>query len=668
MKKQIKKALSICLATAMCVSMFSISALAADNDGAGLPAISASNTGDGVTFEKGAVNLRLDREETLKVQLTGSVSAGDLVFSSGDEAVVTVDQSGKLTPKKIGKAAVTVQSQKDASVKAECEVTVSNGLPMLFVNLDDGRQIGEIQKGDGLDATIRIEAGGLYDKDVNLEETPMVIAGRGNSTWGAPKKPYKFEFDSKTKVLDYKKAKKWVLLANYYDVSQMRNYMVMYAAQYFTNVGFAPRGTFVDLFVNGKYNGTYLLCEQVEIAENRVDIDKPDPSVVDGSYLFEIDEYGDTDERYFYPGFMTYSNNYWAQNLNSKVNIKKPKVKDITEEQFEFARDYVTRASQAVKDGNYEEYIDVDSLIDWYLLQEFMKNKDSDFYKSCYMYKSAGSKLFMGPIWDFDLTGANGRFGHWLPWNVDSPEEFCMQESSWMRTLFSYEKFEQQVKDRWAELRDNGTISKFIEAIDAANETLSYAIYQDDRLWHTIGTDPMYGDASKTFPTYALEVAFLRDWHEKRIAWLDEAFGYDPNKDDGIIGSDTLPIDRGNGLIAGIDNGTTVNQLLEKISAPGGEVKVLQADGSVYTGKRLGTGMKLQSMLNGAVADELTIVVKADMTGDGIVNIFDLLQVKLAILNGAQLEPAYFAAASLSGKPTINLTDLLLMKMVILGK
>ena len=241
-----------------------------------------------------------------------------------------------------------------------------------------------------------------------------------------------------------------------------------------------------------------------------------------------------------------------------------------------------------------------------------------------------------------------------------------------MRTLFSYPKFEQQVKDRWAELRNNGAIDKFIEAIDVAYETLGYSIYRDNDKWHTIGTNPMFG--SPTFPTYDAEVAHLREWHVQRIAWLDEAFDYSgPVDTDGWITSEELTVDRDHKLIKGLEIGASADELLSKVSSSeGAQIKVLNADGSDFAGGRLKTGMKLQSVKNGEVKDELDIVVRADVNGDGRVNIYDLLETKYMILNEfvSDEKPysAYYEAANMTGSDKLSIFDLVAMKLVVMGR
>ena len=110
----------------------------------------------------------------------------------------------------------------------------------------------------------------------------MRIKLRGNSTLGAAKKPFRIKFDSKQSLFGLEKSKDWVLLANYYDKSNLRNYLAYLTANKMTNLGFQPSSIFVDVYFNGEYYGLFTLCEQMEVNPGRVDIACPPPSGTHG--------------------------------------------------------------------------------------------------------------------------------------------------------------------------------------------------------------------------------------------------------------------------------------------------------------------------------------------------------------------------------------------------
>ena len=99
----------------------------------------------------------------------------------------------------------------------------------------------------------------------------MKIKGRGNSTWGLPKKPYKIKFETKTSLLDEPADKEWVLLANYYDKTLVRNEIAFYMGR-MSNLDYTPSSNFVNVYINEKYNGIYQLSDQLKISVNRVNV------------------------------------------------------------------------------------------------------------------------------------------------------------------------------------------------------------------------------------------------------------------------------------------------------------------------------------------------------------------------------------------------------------
>ena len=127
------------------------------------------------------------------------------------------------------------------------------------------------------------------EENVIFEEAPMGIRLRGNSTYECPKKPFRIKFDQKQSLFGLPKAKSWVLLANYYDKSQMRNYLAYLTANKLDNLDFQPASIFVEVEINGEYQGLYLLCEQMETGTGRVDIEQDEYDQANPTAFFELD-------------------------------------------------------------------------------------------------------------------------------------------------------------------------------------------------------------------------------------------------------------------------------------------------------------------------------------------------------------------------------------------
>ena len=219
------------------------------------------------------------------------------------------------------------------------------------------------------------------------------VRGRGNASWGFPKKPYRLKFDSKQSPLGAPaSAKKWTLISNYGDKSLLRNVMAFEVSR---RVGqsYTPFCHPVDLIVNGEYRGCYQFCDQVEAAKGRVD-------AKDG-YLIEIDAYA-------------YDEDVWFNSSKgTPVTIKHPDEDDITSEQKAFIEGFFNKMEAAVFASNftdesegYRKYLDLDSFLRNFIVGEFGGNTDT--YWSVYMYKDAADgKLYTGPAWDYDLGFEN---------------------------------------------------------------------------------------------------------------------------------------------------------------------------------------------------------------------------------------------------------------------
>ena len=163
-----------------------------------------------------------------------------------------------------------------ADVITDGEVIASNSLycstlPVVYIDCEKLDEMnGSWTHEDYYDATMKIQGNDEFNSEKQLYDNVIEIKGRGSSTWGFPKKPYKIKLDKKTSIFGMGKNKHWVLLANYADKSLIRNYTANSLAQGLGEL--AMDSVFVDVVMNGEYCGNYQLCEHVRIDENRVDI------------------------------------------------------------------------------------------------------------------------------------------------------------------------------------------------------------------------------------------------------------------------------------------------------------------------------------------------------------------------------------------------------------
>jgi hypothetical protein len=307
----------------------------------------------------------------------------------------------------------------------------------------------------------------IIDEDGNeCMNASTSVRGRGNSTWSYPKKPYAIKLDSKAEVLGMPKHKRWVLLANWMDRTLLRNDVSFEIARRIMD--WAPRGKFVELYLNGKHQGNYYLCEHIKVDKNRVNVDEldedtnfSDESEVSGGYILEYDTYGPNDEiNYFYTSLK-----------NFPVTIKEPDEEVITSwthPGFSYINGYINNVEKALVEHQSWEtisnLIDINSYIDWWLIHEVAYNREPQHPKSSYMYKKRNGKLYAGPVWDFD----------WGTYRLGCTD-IALKTSLYYYELLRYDEFKLAVKARWAETKSvyesiDDYIVKQAKLIEKSNE------------------------------------------------------------------------------------------------------------------------------------------------------------------------------------------------------
>lgn len=252
-------------------------------------------------------------------------------------------------------------------------------IPHIYINTTGGVPI--TSKDVYVTATIRIEGNGVY---ADYDNTTR-IRGRGNSTWGMPKKPYRLKLDNNAALFGLQPEKDWVLLANYLDGTLMLNSVAMKTGR-LIGLNYTNNTIPVDLTINNEYKGSYVFTEQVEVSSTRVNIGST-------GTLLELDT--NYDEEY----------KFWSANYSLPVMIKEPSLTDQSQvaafkTEFEQLENLVAAAS--FPNNNYKDYIDAESLVNYLIVYQLTDNEEINHPKSTYMHKVVGGKYFMGPIWDFD--------------------------------------------------------------------------------------------------------------------------------------------------------------------------------------------------------------------------------------------------------------------------
>ncbi len=332
------------------------------------------------------------------------------------------------------------------------------------------------------------------------------IRGRGNTTWVTRelyKKPYLLKLSEEMPLMGMKSSQKWVLMANTTDKTSLRNRYGRYLAkEIWDRQKWTPNGKFVSLFLNGKYNGIYELTEQIRY--EKLDLPNPD------SFLALVNGR---------------QNKEWNFTTEQDVDVS-IHMKGKTEEEYQAMEKIIQNAEDVLYSDNFKSrnkgwrcVMDEDSFIDWYLINEFLKNTDAAFHESCYFfYDSSQKKLFMGPVWDMDISCGNLNYNE-----CSEPEGFWINQSKWYKRLFEDESFVEATAQRYREKRNE--IEASFEWIRKEATTLKPNVEINDLLWHNIGHRQWpHAPGWKNRKTYESEVDYMVDFLQKRAEWLDKEF------------------------------------------------------------------------------------------------------------------------------------------------
>ncbi len=293
----------------------------------------------------------------------------------------------------------------------------------------------------------------VIDKDggssKDLIDSGCNIKIRGNTTAGAPKKPWNIKLSKKQSILGMEKGKKWCLLANAFDKSLMRNSLVHDFADD-VGIPYSCDNRFVEVYLNGKFNGNYLITEAVEAKKERVNIDAYNAESND--ILLELGTRNEPDVDHF-----------TTDTLGTTFDVNDPeKGDDLTDAQVDTkiaqVKEYLNGFETALRNQNYDEmlnYMDEDTFVNFYIVNELFKNVDFNFSSTRFYIKD--NKIYAGPCWDFDLSSGNCKSSYYRDYYVDgvSYKGYYCQNMNWYKQLFRNETFYNRVKERYKALPDN---------------------------------------------------------------------------------------------------------------------------------------------------------------------------------------------------------------------
>jgi CotH kinase protein len=357
------------------------------------------------------------------------------------------------------------------------------------------------------------------------------------------KKPYGFEIrDAQdngvdTSLVGLPKENDWFLIAPYSDKTLIRDAVVYSLARSFME--YAPRVKFCELILNDAYQGVYVLTEKIKRNKNRVNIAKTDATAVAGSdaltggYILKIDKTtGDQ------PAGVSLS--FKSKYLNGATQKTEylyhyPKPEDITTAQKTYINATVSDFEDVMNGANalhptlgYTKYFDVNSLIDFVIMNELSNNVDG-YRLSTFFYKdknSVNTKFKMGPVWDFNIglgnaDYCNGNLTTTWAYNFNS---VCGSDywliPFWMQKIVKDDNFKKLFRIRWTKLRTNElSNTRIFGMVDSLTSLLSTPQTRNFKRWDVL--------TKKLWPnpvvnnTYAGEITYLKSWLTQRLAWLD---------------------------------------------------------------------------------------------------------------------------------------------------
>lgn len=465
----------------------------------------------------------------------GGSGSSDPVKSSSSPASLaasSINSSSSIGSSLDSSSSVVSSSSLASSMPADFPTGTVEALPILSITTDGAAPI--VSRETYVTGNFSLAEPGHAATEGALE-----IRGRGNSTWDWPKKPYRLKLTNSAEMLGMPASKHWVLLANYADKTLMRN-DVAFMFSRSLGMEYTARSQYVELNVNGTYQGVYQLVEHIRVAKNRVNI--PELKVTDidgenvtGGYLLEVDFRMRKEHcvNNAYESFCVNGKNLEREatfciDSNHKMDpfcVDTPET--LLEPDWSAQRDYISNyiadTEAALFDDSfadpalgYAAYIDVDSAINYFLINELFKNPDGA-TASFYLYKKRNGKLFFGPIWDFDLAFGNAGYD-----DVDKTYGWRVRNAAWFTRLFQDPAFKAKVTARWNSLKAEGKLDYIFQYAEARALWLDKQQAKNYTIWSITDVVPwvMHGTHGGT-GSYEAEAKEMVRWQRERYKWMN---------------------------------------------------------------------------------------------------------------------------------------------------
>lgn len=384
---------------------------------------------------------------------------------------------------------------------------------------------------------------GMYNKlsdSFNEYNGYIGIEERGSSSLNFPKKGYGLETrdsigeNNNVELFGMPKENDWILHGPYSDKSLIRNFLAYYYGRKMYN--YSPRTQFVELLIDNDYKGVYLFVEKIKRDDGRVDISKLDQDdllgdSLTGGYIIKIDKSTGSNNASWTSSYQTNSSN--PRNVSFLYHY--PKADEIKPSQESYIQAFISNFENSLYGANfldsnlgYRQYIDINSFVDYYLLNEATRNVDG-YRISTFLYKnkdSKNNKLFIGPPWDYNLGWGNADYcdgGSSTGWASDF-NFICpgdnFQIPFWWQKMLSDPEFLNRLNCRWNELRQGPFNTDSInDLIDSVSLFLQEPATRNFSKWNILNN--WVWPNNFVGGSYLTEIGFIKNWINDRFLWID---------------------------------------------------------------------------------------------------------------------------------------------------
>ncbi len=341
------------------------------------------------------------------------------------------------------------------------------------------------------------------EKSPESEVYELTVRGRGNSSFKMPKYGMKLEFKDKVKLFGMPKSRDWALIANFGDKTHLRNYMMTRLSEWL-GAKYTPKMQFVEVYLNRKYMGLYLLSETIKVAKNRVNIDENDTT-----FLVEKE-----DSKKFDPPYILTDNNYYYH-IKFPKNPS-PETEDLLLDHLNAFENFMMN-QYIHKRKDVLDWLDIDDYVLYYWVHEYSKNEDGNYARSVFFTWKKGEPIHFGPLWDFDLAFGNAS----LEQNKN-PEDWYIRRYRLNYYIMQNSLVDSAATAYWQEHRD--TFKALIDSIPVYRAIIEKAIDNEYRRWPIIKNTENWA-LKDPYDSYDEAVEVMTEWMKKRYQWIDNEIG-----------------------------------------------------------------------------------------------------------------------------------------------